>query len=550
VNTGILALRSLIKNLGNVPGRKSLILLTGGFHMGPEIMSDMEGLIDVCNKANVAIYPIDVRGLVASNFYQPRSVFQLASFSVPSMAFFQHPGGGGGGTSAGGGTGSAGGGSHSGGTSGSGTSGSGSSGKSGSTGTSSGSTGGGGSTPTNTGNLNQLGNPLNNPRTIIPPLLPTATDNQQPLYMLASGTGGFVIVNTNDLAGGLEKIGKEQNEYYLIGYTPNDSEEGSCHSLKVKVDRGGASVRARTGYCNVKPQDVLAGDPTEKDLEKLAAGAGAGTMKASMMVPFFYTSPSTVRADVAMEIPTEGIKFDKKKGKFHGVINILGITYRADNSVAAKFSDSVKLDFENKKEMEAFQERPSVHYEKEFDAAPGNYTLKVVFSSGQGFGKLEKPLDIDSGDLKKLRMSSLVFSRDFHRIAEADANLDAALVEDRTPLIANGMEFTPSGTSHFVRTETVALFVQLYEGALLGANAGKDPGTAIQLRVLDAKTNAQKQDSGLIRTPPSTTAGNALIPLVLKMPLDKLEAGSYIVELSAVDGAGGKAKRTAPFEVQ
>jgi VWFA-related protein len=554
VNTGILALRSLVKNLANVPGRKSLILLTGGFRLVPEIMSDMEGLIDVCNKANVAIYPIDVRGLVASNWPNPygeRSMFQLASFHVPAVALFQHPGGGGGGT--GGGTGGGVGGGRGGGTSG-GTGGSGSGGHGGSGGTGTGSTGGGktgsGGGSTNTGNLNQLNNPLNNPRNIIPPFPASASDNQQPLYMLASGTGGFVIVNTNDLAGGLEKIGQEQNEYYLLGYTPTESEEGSCHTLKVKVERGGANVRARSGYCNVKPQDVLAGDPTEKDLEKLAAGASPGNIKASMQVPYFYTSPTAVRADVAMEIPTDGIKFDKKKGKFHAQINILGTTYRADNTVAAKFSDSVKLDFENKKEMEAFLERPTVHYEKEFDAAPGNYTLKVVFSSGQGFGKLEKSLDIDSGDAKHLRISSLVFSRDFHRIAEGDSSLDAALIEDRTPLTANGMQFTPSGTSHFTRTETVALFAQIYEGGLLGPNPPKELATAVQLRVLDAKTKELKQDSGLMRTPTSAAPGSALIPLALKVPVDKLAAGAYVLELNVQDVAGNKTKRTAEFEVQ
>ena len=60
--------------------------------------------------------------------------------------------------------------------------------------------------------------------------------------MLADGTGGFLIANTNDLLGGLERIGREQNEYYIIGYTPPESSEGSCHSLKVKVDRRGPLV--------------------------------------------------------------------------------------------------------------------------------------------------------------------------------------------------------------------------------------------------------------------------------------------------------------------
>ena len=86
-------------------------------------------------------------------------------------------------------------------------------------------------------------------------LLPTVTDvslNQQVLYELAQGTGGFVIVNTNDLLGGLQKIAHEQNEYYVLGYTPPSSEEGSCHVLKVKIDRSGTVVRSRSGYCNIR----------------------------------------------------------------------------------------------------------------------------------------------------------------------------------------------------------------------------------------------------------------------------------------------------------
>ena len=89
---------------------------------------------------------------------------------------------------------------------------------------------------------------------LIPKFPESATTNEEIMYMLADGTGGFVIVNTNDLLGGLEKIGKELNEHYLLGYTPPETAEGSCHALKVKVDRGGTTVRARTGYCTKKPR--------------------------------------------------------------------------------------------------------------------------------------------------------------------------------------------------------------------------------------------------------------------------------------------------------
>src|SRR5207248_9044179 len=100
------------------------------------------------------------------------------------------------------------------------------------------------------------------------------------LYMLADGTGGFVIANTNDLLGGLQRISKDQHEYYLLAYAPPESAEGPCHQIRVKVNRGGTNVRARTGYCNVKQGDLLPGKPIEKELETMAAGSQAGTMQA------------------------------------------------------------------------------------------------------------------------------------------------------------------------------------------------------------------------------------------------------------------------------
>src|SRR5580704_10224278 len=62
----ILALRTMAKNLADVKGRKTLILLTSGFPLkDPDLISEVTATIEACNRANVAIYPIDVRGLVA-----------------------------------------------------------------------------------------------------------------------------------------------------------------------------------------------------------------------------------------------------------------------------------------------------------------------------------------------------------------------------------------------------------------------------------------------------------------------------------------------------
>jgi VWFA-related protein len=547
------ALKDLAKSLSAVPGRKTVIFITAGFPLTPEIMSEATAAISALNKANIAIYPIDVRGLVAGtpvaglSAPYPGVRFVPASYAPGGMAFFvpQHSGGGGGGTGGGGG-GHAGGGGVGGGVGGGGTGG----GHGGTTGT----TGGGSAGRTGTAGISPYGtnspwNPNNQPRTILPQMPDSTTTNQNIMFLLAAGTGGFVIHETNDLIGGMDRIGKDQNEYYVLGYTPPDTQEGSCHTLKVKVDRGGTEVRARTGYCNSKPQDLLAGNATEKSLEARALAGQAGDVTASMQLPFFYTSPNVARVNVAMEMATGDLKFEKEKGKFHTAVNVLGLAYLPDGSVGARFSDTLNIDFEDKKLMEAFKEQP-MHYENQFDVASGKYNLKVVFSSGgQSFGKLEMPLAIDPYDGKQFSMSGVALSKQVRKASDLGTGLDSILLEDRVPLIADGMQLVPYGSNHFKKTDFAAFYVELYEPLLASTTQTSPPVVAFDLRVLDSK-GEQKVDTGLMRVGLPAQKGSPMIPVAAKIPTDALTPGAYKVEIKAVDDAGKEFKRTADIQIE
>lgn len=589
--TLLLSIRSLAKDLMSIPGRKSLIVFTSGFPLNDERQSELTATIDACNRANVAVYPLDVRGLVATtptgsllpdrgeprlipaafsksaevSAFQPRLV--LASYPIPGAdpSGWQgrpggggggggggHPGGGGG-TSGGGtgGTGGTGGGGRggTGGTGGAGTGGTGG-GKGGGTGGTGGGKGtGGGGAPPKGSPTNPYGNPnYTQSRAIVPTFPPSATTNQQVMYELASGTGGFPILNTNDLLSGLQKIAHEQDEYYLLGYAPAESAEGSCHTLHVKVDRGGTDVRSRSGYCNVKPADILAGKPIEKDLESRASNATSATnMTVSLEAPFFYTSPNEARVNVAMEIPPTSLTFDKVKGKYHADVNLLGIAYKPDNSVGARFSDEVTLDLD-KDEWKKFTETP-MHYENQFSIAPGEYKLTVVLSGGgQNFGRYETPLVVDPYDGKTFTLSGVVLSNNVARIADLGGALDADLLADRTPLVVKDMEVIPSGSDHFKKTDKVALYAQIYEPHLQDENP---PQVKIAFRVVDNKTAKTVLNSGPIDTADFIQKGNPVIPVALKLRLDDLPPGSYRLDIQALEKGGATTKiRSTNFEAE
>src|SRR5229473_879459 len=230
----LLAVRSLAKNLRGIPGRKMVVLFSGGFPLTSENQSELTATIDACNKSNVAVYALDARGLTApvpggsaqrntpaskthavsnrpsNRRASARPRILLAAFPASAMPDPQRPGGGGtggggtggggrggGGGTGGGGTGGGGrgGGGGSGGTGG-GTGGTGGGGRGGGTG----GTGGGGRTGGGTGGGtggttggtrggylpgNYNTSPYSQPRTIVPQFPTSASSNQQILAALA-----------------------------------------------------------------------------------------------------------------------------------------------------------------------------------------------------------------------------------------------------------------------------------------------------------------------------------------------------------------------------
>jgi VWFA-related protein len=57
------SVRVVAKGLGNIPGRKTMMYLSNGISVPPEIMSDFQDTRDALNKANVGVYTVAARGL-------------------------------------------------------------------------------------------------------------------------------------------------------------------------------------------------------------------------------------------------------------------------------------------------------------------------------------------------------------------------------------------------------------------------------------------------------------------------------------------------------
>jgi len=364
----------------------------------------------------------------------------------------------------------------------------------------------------------------------------------------AENTGGLAFVMNNDLAASLGEVAQEQDWYYLLSYMPSeDSSDGSCHALRVKVDRSGVDVRARKAYCTTAGSALSGVKAQGADVEARAARS-ATAIAAKMQLPWFYSSPASARVHLAMDINQAAIPFKREKGKLHAVLTFAGAALLPDNTVAARVNDTVSIDFDDQKQFDAFLKTP-YHYENQFEMAPGKYRFTMAFSSDSGAsGKLESPLEIEPWDGKSLGLSAPALSHSAKRAEDLTDGLDESLLEGARSLVANNTEVVPAGNPVFQKGGTAIVYFEACEPLLTSAKWDSLPQVGVRIRVLDHNGNA-KADTGVQVLTRYMRAGNPVIPIVTPVPINGLAPGKYVLELSALRPGGQPVVRTAGFEL-
>ena len=105
-------------------------------------------------------------------------------------------------------------------------------------------------------------------------------DSQDSLVYLAQQTGGFAVLNTNDLVAGMARVIDDTRGYYLLGFDTSipANERWDPNDIRIHVKRPGLTVRARRGLFGPaekeRPRDAAPADPlVAATLSPFATGA-------------------------------------------------------------------------------------------------------------------------------------------------------------------------------------------------------------------------------------------------------------------------------------
>jgi len=465
-STGTLgAISFVVRGLRDLPGRKSVILLSDGFRINSrnnddnttaQVFQALRQLVELANRSSVVIYSIDAKGLQTL----------AAGASV-------------------------------------------------------------GGVPSNSSHSDALR---------------SAQEALEGPSFLAEETGGFVVVNTNDLNIGIQEALYDQQSYYLLGFDPGDEKfDRGYHAIKVKVTRPGLKVRTRSGFFGVDEGEREGSQPKSRGQQILAgllSPLGARDLSLRM-TPYFFSSGKEgpfVRA--LFQIDCSKLAFKDGPGG-QKRLNLDLAAFAFDEEGKAVDMAAHRLAFSLDEEQYRRALISGLSYRADFQLKkPGAYQFRAVLRDGETgrVGSASQFIRVPDLSKNRLALSGLVLT--VPRIAAGAAVNDPP----ERPEKEADLSFQPGDlrATPYVRKFPRTGWIQ-YGAAIYNATVDKKTGgpqITVQVEIYrDGKPVLQLPASSLKFAP---GVNPKRFDYVNRFRLSNTPAGEYLLHLVVTDGLAKK----------
>jgi VWFA-related protein len=190
-------------------------------------------------------------------------------------------------------------------------------------------------------------------------------DTQEGMRYLAEQTGGFAVLNTNDLGRGLGRITDDVRSYYVIGYVPQEGtfvrqgQKPSLHKISIQVRRPGLRVKTRKEFLGVSDPEETAGPVTPaQQLVHAATSPFAATdigLHATTLPGYSREQGTFVRA--LLHIDAAALTFvDSENGKKTASADVLGMVFDQEGTEVAHLSTGFSVALTNEGAEDALRD--------------------------------------------------------------------------------------------------------------------------------------------------------------------------------------------------
>src|SRR5256886_925273 len=202
---------------------------------------------------------------------------------------------------------------------------------------------------------------------------------QDLLYRISEDTGGHFIKNTNDIAGGLERIDAEIRSRYTLAYRSTDPNfDGSFRKVKIEVRRPDANVLARAGYYAIPPSQIIPFSPDDRKLLASFAGMQAHpTLPLSLELNSFRSSEGFYIVPLSFEIPPGVVQFDRKGDKQRLQLDVLGVVRaQGDDKILSRLGGNFDVAL-SPQQYESIS-HDKIFYRQDIQLYAGSYTVDLI----------------------------------------------------------------------------------------------------------------------------------------------------------------------------
>jgi VWFA-related protein len=356
-------MRTLLNELGPLPGRKTVMLLSTGLATtgDPELF---QGLLDTANKGQITIYAVDVNGLTQnSNVQAGNNTLAHAATLSRSQGLRTN------------------------------------------------------SASASMENARQ-GDYVN--------MAVRTSDTQATLRSISEGTGGFLIGNTDNLGKPFGRVIEDIDTHYEATYQPTSEKlDGRLRKIEVKLARPDLNVQSRTGYYAL-PSFPGTGELTLPQMIGLAALNAAKQphiFDFHSAVYQFRPTAASVEQALAFELPASAFTAKPVPGQNrHSLrVSLIALVKDSTGQVVDQFSRDVPIEIpdENLERMR----NSTIPFTHPVQLPPGHYTLETAVVDQEASRASVGKLEFESPASKGLGLSSVVLAQ---QVQTVDGQVDAA----------------------------------------------------------------------------------------------------------------------------
>ncbi|MEQ1923497.1 MAG: VWA domain-containing protein [Pyrinomonadaceae bacterium] len=470
------AINYIIRGMSDLPGRKSVMLLSDGFRLfvrdgqgkpqASRILDSLRRLTDLANRASVVVYTLDAKGLIDPGFTAEDDPGNLFSEQVE----------------------------------------------------------------------NALADRRNN-----------LFDTQDGLTYLARQTGGFGILNNNDLRKGIRRVLDDQS-YYLIAYEPDDETFNPLtrryNRLEIKVNRPDLRVRYRSGFFGYSEDQIKRPrqSATQSLISALTSPFGKNDISLRLNALFVGGEKDSMYVRSYLHVDAGDLKFAAQPDGTHKAdFDVVAVSFGDNGIPVDELAKSYSVNLKPEAYQRVLKEGFVYHFTFPIKKA-GSYQLRVALrdSSAEKVGSANQFIDVPDLKKNRLTLSGIVFESipgEQWAKAVADPALTSELRKNTDPLIDTSLRQFRAGAM-------VWFGYDIYNAKLRPDHRAD---LSVQINIFRDGLPVYKGSQTPL-SPPRPAGTDSLTRTGSFRLGDQMLPGDYLLQIVITDNlAGGKHKTVSQF---